>query len=180
MFCSNLKLVSSLFMGFVFVGVIGCSSKKKVDGADAAGQDVAADSGQAAPGIDSTPMSFDAGGSDSGKVSGLQSINFEYDKSALSADAKSKIQGNVDWMKRNPNTNMQIEGHCDQRGSIEYNLSLGERRAQSVKSYMSSLGISGGRLSVISYGKEKPLATGDSDSDQARNRRANFVPLNSN
>lgn len=177
---TNLKIASQLFLGLVLVGAIGCSSKKKVDGGDSAAPDMAADSGQSAPAIDSTPMNFDAGGSDSGKVNGLQSVNFAYDKSALTADAKQKIQGNVDWMKSNPNTNMQIEGHCDSRGSIEYNLSLGERRAQSVKSYMTSLGINGGRLSVISYGKEKPLTMGDSDAEQARNRRANFVPLNAN
>jgi peptidoglycan-associated lipoprotein len=80
-------------------------------------------------------------------------------------------------MKKNPNVNVQIEGHCDARGSIEYNIALGERRANAVKNYMTSLGIPGDRLSVISYGKEKPLNQGDSESAYAANRRANFVPL---
>lgn len=157
---------------------VGCKSKKAAEDSAAAPDNAAMTSEPATPPqIESTPMNFDAAGSDSGKINGLQSVNFEYDKASLSADAKKKIQGNAAWMKANPNARLQIEGHCDSRGSIEYNLSLGERRANAVKSYMSSLGIAAGRLSIISYGKEKPLSNGDSESDHARNRRANFVPL---
>lgn len=159
-------------VGLFVVSSIACQSKKKAEDTGADG------SAQAAPQIDSTPMSFDATGSDSGSIAGLSTINFDYDKAALTADAKKKIQGNVEWLKARPKTNMQVEGHCDARGSIEYNLSLGERRAQAVKSYMVSLGIAANRLSIISYGKEKPLAKGDSEADYARNRRANFLPLN--
>lgn len=127
--------------------------------------------------INSTPMSFDAQGSDSGKIDGLSTINFDYDKSNLSGDAKKKLAGNADWMKKNGGVKVQIEGHCDARGSIEYNLALGERRANSVKSYLVSQGIPADRLSTISYGKEKPLVQGDDESAYAKNRRANFVPL---
>lgn len=148
---------------------IGCQSKKKAEDSDAAGG--------GAPAIDSTPMNFDVSGSDSGKISGLTTVHFDYDKATLSAESKKEIKGNADWMKSNGNVKVQVEGHCDARGSIEYNLSLGERRAQSVKNYMVSLGIPAARLSIISYGKEKPLANGDSESDYAKNRRANFVPL---
>ena len=122
-------------------------------------------------------MTFDAAGSDSGKIAGLQTIHFEYDKANLTSQAKKEIQGNVQWMKSSANSSVQIEGHCDSRGSIEYNLSLGERRAQSVKAYMVTLGIPAARLSIISYGKEKPVAMGDSEADMAKNRRANFLPL---
>jgi peptidoglycan-associated lipoprotein len=169
----KLSLVA-LTSALVF-GLSACKSKKTSEDNVAPTENAAEEN--KAPQIESTPMNFDAAGSDSGKIEGLQSINFEYDKASLSSEAKKKIQGNVDWMKKNPNTKLQIEGHCDSRGSIEYNLSLGERRAQAVKSYMSSLGIPGARLSIISYGKEKPLATGDSEADMAKNRRANFVPL---
>lgn len=135
-----------------------------------------------APGMDSSavssePMKFSAEGSDSGTIAGLSSINFDYDKSGLNNDARKKIQGNADWMKKNPSVKVQIEGHCDARGSIEYNIALGERRANAVKNYMTSLGVSADRLSTISYGKEKPLVQGDTDSAYAKNRRANFVPL---
>lgn len=126
--------------------------------------------------IDSSPLSFDPMGSDSGKIDGLVTVFFGYDKSSLDATAKKDIATNVQWMKANPSARLQIEGHCDDRGTIEYNVALGERRANAVKSYMISLGISGDRLSVISYGKEKPLEMGDTEAAWARNRRANFVP----
>lgn len=149
---------------------VGCASKKTATdaGADAAGGDSS---------IESTPMSFDASGSDSGSINGLSSINFEYDRSTLTSGAKKKLQGNADWMKNNGNVKLQIEGHCDSRGSIEYNLSLGERRANAVREYMVSLGVASNRLSIISYGKEKPLDDGDSEAAHVKNRRANFVPL---
>ena len=72
---------------------------------------------------------------------------------------------------------VQIEGHTDSRGSIEYNLALGERRANAVKSYLQSLGIPAARLKTISYGKERPLVTGESEDAWSKNRRANFVPV---
>lgn len=147
-----------------------CPSKKKTE--DKSQTEI-----ESAPQIENTPMSFDAQGSDSGKISGLQSVNFDYDKANLSADAKEKLKGNVSWLKSRSNFSLQIEGHCDSRGSIEYNLALGERRAKTVKDYMVSLGVSESRLSIISYGEEKPLDSGDSESAFAKNRRANFVPL---
>lgn len=149
-----------------------CTSKKKTEDEGAGG-----DAGMQSPQIESTPMNFAAEGSDSGKIAGLETIYFDYDKSSLSSEAKRTLAANAEWMKSNPKTSLQIEGHCDERGSIEYNLSLGERRAQSVKSYLVSLGIPGRRLTVISYGKEKPLVQGDSEAAYSKNRRANFVPL---
>lgn len=169
----GIRKLSMIFVTATLALAIGCSSKKKAEDSQAPGDVTTTE----APQIDSTAMSFNASGSDSGQIEGLQTINFDYDKANLNSDARTKLQGNADWMKSNPNTRVQIEGHTDSRGSIEYNLSLGERRAQSVKSYLTSLGIPAGRLSIISYGKEKPLADGDSESDHARNRRANFVPL---
>lgn len=171
------RKISFIFVTSALIFTLGaCSSKKKAEDVQMADGAGSATSNQA-PAIDSTPMSFDASGSDSGKIDGLRSINFEYDKASLSGDAKKKIQGNADWMKSHGSSKLQIEGHCDSRGSIEYNLSLGERRAQSVKSFMTSLGVAANRLSIISYGKEKPLANGDSEADMSKNRRANFVPL---
>lgn len=131
---------------------------------------------QESPAVDSTAMSFDAAGSDSGKIDGLKTVFFDYDKATLSSEAKKTIQGNVEWMKKNANTKVQIEGHCDNRGSIEYNVALGERRANSVKDYMMSLGLASNRLATISYGEEKPLVTSENESAWKKNRRANFVP----
>jgi peptidoglycan-associated lipoprotein len=174
----SFRKFSSVLVAATLVFALGaCKSKKTAEDTTAPAETGDVTSSDSAPQIESTPMNFDAAGSDSGKIEGLQTINFEYDKASLSSDAKKKIQGNVAWMKANTGTRLQIEGHCDARGSIEYNLSLGERRANSVKSYMTSLGIAANRLSIISYGKEKPLSNGDSESDHVKNRRANFVPL---
>lgn len=128
--------------------------------------------------IDSSPMNFSAQGSDSGTIEGLSTVFFEYDKSSLTSDERTKLQNNAAWMKKNSNAKIMIEGHCDQRGSNEYNLSLGERRANAVKQMLISMGIPASRLNTVSYGEEKPLVPGDSDSAMAKNRRANFVPSN--
>jgi peptidoglycan-associated lipoprotein len=149
--------------------VIGCQSKKKVEESKT-GEPQKSE-------VDSTPMSFDPAGSDSGKIAGLNTINFEYDKSALTGQAKKLLAANAEWIKSNAKFSIQIEGHCDSRGSIEYNLSLGERRVQSVKNYLVGLGVPAARLSVISYGEEKPLVPGETEAAYAKNRRANFLPL---
>ncbi|MBX2996413.1 MAG: peptidoglycan-associated lipoprotein Pal [Bdellovibrionaceae bacterium] len=168
MFKKGLGLVSVVVLA---LSLGACKSSKKVeDSGTGSGMETSS------PQIDSTPLSFDAAGSDSGRIAGLNTIYFDYDKSTLSASAKKTLAANANWIK-SQKTNIQIEGHCDARGSIEYNLSLGERRAQSVKAYLVSLGVASNRLSVISYGKEKPIENGDSESAYAKNRRANFVPL---
>lgn len=145
---------------------VGCSSKKKVE-----------DQQTVPSAVESTPMTFDAAGSDSGKIPGLVTIYFEYDKSTLSSQAKQDLAGNASWLKSNQKMNIQIEGHCDNRGTIEYNLALGERRAQAVKNYLVGLGVPADRMSVISYGEEKPLVSGDSPEAWSKNRRANFLPV---
>jgi peptidoglycan-associated lipoprotein len=172
----TIQKISTVFMTATLIFALGaCSSKKKAEDTQAPLESTVSE--PQTPAIESTPMSFEATGSDSGKIDGLQTVFFDYDKASLSADSKKKLQGNADWMKSHGNTRMQVEGHTDARGSIEYNLSLGERRAQSVKSYLTSLGIPAARIAIISYGKEKPLAPGDSEADYSKNRRANFVPL---
>lgn len=164
-------MIRKLAFGLVACAmVVGCKGKQTQS-------DQAIDTvGNGAPQIDSSALSFDPMGSDSGKIDGLVTVHFGYDKANLDAKSKKEISTNVDWMKKNPNTRVQIEGHCDSRGTIEYNVALGERRANAVKAYMVSSGIAADRLSTISYGKEKPLATGDSESAWSQNRRANFVP----
>lgn len=144
-----------------------CASKKKP--ADPAGEPDAT--------ITSTPMQFDPQGSDSGKIPGLNTVHFDYDQATLSSEARRQLAENAEWIKNNANVVVQVEGHCDSRGSVEYNLALGERRAKAVKNYLVSLGIEPKRLTIISYGEEKPVSTGDSEEAYSKNRRANFVPL---
>lgn len=129
------------------------------------------------PSVKATEETYSATGSDSGSIAGLSTIYFDLDQSALTSQARKMLGENADWIKKNNNVTIQIEGHCDSRGTVEYNLALGDRRAQAVKNYLASLGIDGKRLSIISYGKEKPVAQGDTEEAYSKNRRANFVPL---
>ncbi len=107
-------------------------------------------------------------------VEGLKTVFFEFNSFELSADARQVLANNATWMKANA-VNVTIEGHCDRRGSTEYNLALGEKRAQVVRNYLKSLGVNADRLALISYGEEKPLDWGDGESAHKTNRRAEFV-----
>ena len=120
---------------------------------------------------------FNSAGSDSGEISGLTTVNYKYDTAILTEEAKEVLRNNAAWLGSNPGVTLLIEGHCDTRGSIEYNLALGERRALSAKNFMVSLGVDPSRLTVVSYGKEKLIDMSDSGLAQGRNRRANFVPI---
>jgi len=105
----------------------------------------------------------------------LSDILFDYDQYLLTEEAQRILQKNAEWLRSRPRARILIEGHCDERGTVEYNLALGERRAQSVKDYLSNLGISSDRISTISYGKEKPFVAGHSEESWAQNRRAHFL-----
>ena len=153
----------------LLLSLAACSSKSKNGSAD---PNAAVD-----PSISGSPMLFNAQGSDSGQINGLNSINFEYDKATLTPEIRKTLAANADWMKANSNLTVQIEGHCDDRGSSEYNISLGERRAKAVKNYLVSLGVPANKLSTISYGEEKHIQDGDNDAARSANRRANFMPL---
>lgn len=107
-----------------------------------------------------------------------QTVYFGFDEYTLTPEAQQQLQALADHLKSAPNAVVQVEGHCDERGSIEYNLALGERRAQSVKTYLTQVGIDGARLSTISYGEEKPAVEGHTESAWAKNRRAEFTLSN--
>ncbi len=103
-------------------------------------------------------------------------VFFAFDSSELSSDARNTIDRLAAWMQRNPGVSLTIEGHADERGTREYNLALGERRANSVRQYLVALGIAPTRLGTISYGKERPAVLGSNEAAWAQNRRAVFVP----
>lgn len=104
----------------------------------------------------------------------LKRVFFEYDQHTLSDQARATLAENAAFLKANPSIKISIEGHCDERGSDEYNVALGERRAQAVKSYLGTLGVADGRMSTVSYGEEKPLDAGHAESSWSKNRRAEF------
>jgi peptidoglycan-associated lipoprotein len=110
-------------------------------------------------------------------AAGLQPIYFDFDKSFVRNDAKSIMKANAEWLKANPTVKVKIEGNCDERGTKEYNQALGQRRAASAKKYLTDLGISAKRISLISYGKEKPACTEGTEACWQKNRRDDFVPV---
>jgi len=112
---------------------------------------------------------------DLNRNSPLKPVFFDLDSDALSADARKALDDNAVLLKRYPGWAVTLEGHCDERGTAEYNLALGERRAVTARAYLVSLGIPADRLRTVSYGKEFPFDPGHDDAAWARNRRAHFV-----
>jgi peptidoglycan-associated lipoprotein len=104
-----------------------------------------------------------------------QDIHFEFDSSELSSMAKMILKEKAVWLKANYSEAVTIEGHCDERGTTEYNLALGERRAGAAKAYLTNLGVSATRLNTISYGEEQPLDAGKTEDAYRKNRRAHFA-----
>jgi peptidoglycan-associated lipoprotein len=107
------------------------------------------------------------------------SIYFDFDSADLKPEARSTLQAFFDQARQRPDLTTRIEGNCDERGSEEYNLALGQRRADSAKSYLVNLGIDASRISTISYGKEHPRAPGDDEAAWSQNRRDDLVPVTS-
>ncbi|HEY2323203.1 MAG TPA: peptidoglycan-associated lipoprotein Pal [Thermoanaerobaculia bacterium] len=100
---------------------------------------------------------------------------FNYDESTLSADAQSALQTSASWLKKNPQYNLLVEGHCDERGTEQYNLALGDRRANTAKEYLTTLGVDASRIRTVSYGEERPFDPGHDESAWAKNRRDHLV-----
>jgi len=110
--------------------------------------------------------------------SALKEIFFAFDRYDLSSDARATLKAASDWLRNNPTVRVEVEGHSDERGTNEYNLALGAKRAQTAKDYLLTLGVAAGRLSTMSYGEEIPVCREHNESCWSRNRRDRFVALN--
>jgi len=105
----------------------------------------------------------------------LKDAFFDYDQATLRPDAREALSTDAGWLKKYPSTKILIEGHCDERGTEEYNLALGDRRAAAVREYLASLGVNGARVTTVSYGKERPFCTQDTESCFQENRRGHML-----
>jgi peptidoglycan-associated lipoprotein len=133
-------------------------------------------------GPDVRPLEGDAmsgadipGGTLVGEGGPLADIHFELDSAALTDGARGLLERHALWLQGQRDVRVTIEGHCDERGTVEYNLALGEQRARATREYLVSLGVAGDRLRIVSYGKERPLDPGSDEAAHARNRRAHFA-----
>ncbi len=131
------------------------------------GEEALASSG----GGDSSQQAFSEG-----RTTGpLLPVYFDFDRSDIRADQKGRITGNADYLKEHSSASIRIEGNCDERGTNEYNMALGERRAMAAKKYLMNMGIDESRLQTVSYGEEKPFVNGHDETSWSQNRRDDFV-----
>jgi peptidoglycan-associated lipoprotein len=181
----------SLFALVLALGLAGCSGKRppalataqpgdrSASGSESGsreraqpieeGPDVRAVQGEGASGSD-------IGGSfGSGEGGPLADIHFELDSASLTEEARATLEKHALWLQGQRSVHVTIEGHCDERGTVEYNLALGEQRARATRDYLVSLGVAADRLRIVSYGKERPLVTGSDEASWAQNRRAHFA-----
>ena len=161
-----------LVSAFLVLFVAACATKPK-DAADSSGSGSSSSDSSVEGTISDTAGSGIVKGSQEDLIVNVgDRVFFGYDSSDLDSDALELLQDQVAWLKQNSNVSVTIEGHCDERGTREYNLALGEKRAQAVKNYLIGLGISPDRVSTVSYGKERPAVVGSNDGAWAQNRRS--------
>lgn len=174
----GIRTIVMMVLAISVSGLAGCSSKDKaMDVGDIRVEDRQDMTAGPLDGVDTYGSSYNQDGPAPGTQQDLvvnvgDRVFFGYDRYDLTPDAQRTLELQADWMNRYPNVSVTISGHCDERGTREYNLALGERRANAVKSYLVALGISANRVSTVSYGKERPAVVGSNESAWAQNRRS--------
>jgi peptidoglycan-associated lipoprotein len=169
------RLLPLLVIAAVSLGVTGCSKKTPPP-------DVTETT--PTPGGDTTGNNPDTNAPPTDTVTGdqtdasLRDVYFDYDDHTLSAEARSTLSGNASYLREMGALRVTIEGHCDERGTVEYNLALGQRRADATRSYLMDLGVEASRMTTISYGEERPFEMGHDESAWRENRRAHFRVVN--
>ncbi len=175
---SMLRLMVLMVVVIAVLGLAGCKHKPPISpnfGAGTGG--MGSGSGAGGNSTDSGALpGFNQAGTDflPGSQYGLQTIYFDFDSSAIRSDAMATLKSNAENIKKVPGKMIQIAGHCDSRGTQEYNLALGERRALAVRAFLMQCGLPGDRLTTISYGAESPAVPGNNEGAWAKNRRAEF------
>lgn len=162
-------LSRSLLIATAVIALAGCS-KKAPEVLPPAPVDSARPDTSASDDMSGAPVK----GSQADFVASVMSdrIFFGLDKYDIDTQSQSTLRSQAQWMMANPGAHVTVEGHCDERGTRDYNLALGERRANAAKNYLASLGVDPARISTISYGKERPVALGSDEASWAQNRRA--------
>jgi peptidoglycan-associated lipoprotein len=162
------KITTGLVLGLALVATAGCAKKRPP---------------ALPPAPSETAPGADVGGESSDTIAGRlneqfrrevmsDTVHFAFDQYDIDPEARAVLDSQATWLNAHPETRITIEGHCDERGTREYNLGLGDRRANAAKNYLAARGIAPGRITTISYGKERPIALGSDEASWAQNRRA--------
>jgi len=171
------RISATLLAATALVTVAGCAKKRPetLPPAPVGTEGVSTDTGQTGPVDGAVVPGSDA---DFRRSVTSNTINFGLDQSDIDTTARAILDSQVSWLQRYPAVRVTLEGHADERGTREYNLALGERRANSAKNYLASRGVLAARITTVSYGKERPVALGSDEESYAQNRRAVTVVLN--
>ena len=162
------KITTGLVLGIALLATAGCAKKRDASTIPPA----PSETGPVNPGEgDSDTVAAPINEQFRREVSS-DTVHFAFDQYDIDPEARAILDSQAQWLTSHPNTRITIEGHCDERGTREYNLALGDRRANAAKNYLASRGISPARITTISYGKERPIALGSDDASWAQNRRA--------
>jgi peptidoglycan-associated lipoprotein len=177
----SMKNRSSLFLVFILsislLALWGCPKKAEVTTAPEQKEAPAPPPEEVKPEVAPTPAppKEEVKERAPAAVEGPQPVYFDFDKSFIRDDAKPVMKANAEWLKAHPKAKIRIEGNCDERGTKEYNQALGQRRAASAKKYLTDMGIAASRISLISYGKEKPICSESSETCWQKSRRDDFA-----
>ncbi|MEW6440316.1 MAG: peptidoglycan-associated lipoprotein Pal [bacterium] len=167
-------LLSLICVGILAIGVVSCAKKTTTPAVTETEPRPAVE--PEAPAVEPAPEAAPEEMSAEAKAqSQLQDVFFDFDKYNIRTDARDTLRMDYEVLQTVPDASIQIEGHCDERGTSEYNLALGQRRADAAKDYLVGLGMSGGKISTISYGKERPIDPGHDEAAWAQNRRAHIA-----
>lgn len=158
-----MRTLLTVLLALALVSMSACQKKQRTDG-DAEGSSAITDEA----------IAGDLADSDSGRAMGLETVHYAYDSAVLDSKGKTTLKNNARILKDKSSVSVQIEGHTDERGGIQYNIALGERRANAARAFLIDQGVSANRVTIISYGKERPVDPGQDESAWAKNRRANF------
>jgi len=169
--CFRLMIAGMLVSGLIFT--VSCSHKGVKTGTDDAGTVGQASSKGGGPLTEEEAIRDEM--QRAREAFENDDVYFDFDQSVLTAMAQGVLERKAAWLRGNPDAQVTIEGHCDERGTVEYNIALGERRARSAMDFLVDLGIESSRLSTVSYGEERPLDPGHNENAWALNRRAHFV-----
>lgn len=162
------KITTSLVLGLALVATAGCTKKRPPELPPTPTETPAADT----TGGDNDQYGSNALNEQFKREITSDTIHFAFDQYDIDPESRAILDSQAQWLNSHPNTRITVEGHSDERGTREYNLALGDRRANAAKNYLAARGISATRITTISYGKERPIALGSDDASWAQNRRA--------